>query len=169
MKWYYSEGESVLRIGFWIGMLLLLFLAGCSQSTAITISDENHQEIEKYLRDEVMDPNFGGKNFSAYEVLGSDQDKGEIYIWAFIQEYYEEGNGIEEGTGMSVPMVLKLDQSQNSFKVLSHTLPRDGNYYAEDIKDLFPKKAEKKIFDYPTVDIGKLIKEAEGEAKEKMN
>lgn len=116
-----------------------------------------------------MEPNFGGENISAFEILASNRKKGELYIWAYIQEYYKKGEGIEEGTGMSVPMVLKLDQSGKSFKVRSHTMPRDGSFYADDIKNLFPKLAEKKALNYPSGDINKLMKEAEDEAKEKMN
>jgi hypothetical protein len=164
-----DEEEHLMRVKFLMVLLLLLFLEGCSQASAITITDENHQEIENYLLHEVMNPTFGGENFTAYEVLGSDQEKGEIYIWAFIQEYYRKGSGIEEGTGMSVPMVVKLDQSGNSFKVGSHTLPRDGSLYADDLKDLFPKLAERKALDYPSRYITKLVEEAEDKANKKLN
>ncbi|WP_079504431.1 hypothetical protein [Mesobacillus jeotgali] len=144
------------------GMLLIL-LAGCTQSGSIPVTAEDQQEIEKYIRQEVMSANFGGEIFSAYEILGSDHEKSELYIWALIEEYYREGTNIEQGTGMSVPMVLKVDQTESPLKVLSHTEPRDGSFYAADIKDMFPYYAEKKALNYPTSHVDKLVKEIEAE------
>ncbi|MCM3666586.1 hypothetical protein M3204_19375 [Mesobacillus subterraneus] len=158
----------MLRLWSLGGMLLILLLAGCSQSGSIAVTEKDKQEIERYIRQEVMSPNFGGEIFSAYEILGSDENKGELYLWALIQEYYKEGTGIEQGTGMSVPMVLKIDQSKDSFEVISHTLPRDGSLYAEDIKNLFPYLAGRKALDHPDKVISELIEEAEAEAEQKL-
>jgi hypothetical protein len=158
----------MLRLWSLGGMLLILLLAGCSQSGSIAVTEKDKQEIERYIRKEVMSPNFGGEIFSAYEILGSDENKGELYLWALIQEYYKEGTGVEQGTGMSVPMVLKIDQSKDSFKVISHTLPRDGSLYAEEIKNLFPYLAGRKALDHPDKLISELIEEAEAEAEQKL-
>jgi hypothetical protein len=158
----------MLRLWSLGGMLLILLLAGCSQSGSIAVTEKDKQEIKRYIRQEVMSPNFGGEIFSAYEILESDENKGELYLWALIQEYYKEGTGIEQGTGMSVPMVLKIDQNKDSFKVISHTLPRDGSLYAEDIKNLFPYLAGRKALDHPDKLISELIEEAEAEAEQKL-
>jgi hypothetical protein len=146
------------------GLLLILVLAGYARSSgSISVTAENHQEIEKYIREEVMSPNFGGEIFSAHEILGSNEKKGELYIWALIEEYYKEDSKIEQGTGMSVPMVLKIDQTEDSLQVISHTLPRDGSDYANDLKDMFPYFAEIKALDYPSIYVDKLIKKIEAE------
>jgi hypothetical protein len=158
----------MLRIWSLGGLLLILLLAGCSQPGSISVTEKDKQEIERYIRQEVMSPNFGGEVFSAYEILDSDRKKGELYIWALIQEYYKEDTGIEQGTGMSVPMVLKIDESKDSLKVLSHTLPRDGSFYAEDIKSMFPYFAGRKALDHPDKVISELIEEAEAEAEQKL-
>lgn len=157
-----------MRLWSFGGMLLILLLAGCSQSGSITVSEKDKREIDKYIRQEVMSPNFGGEVFSAYEILDSDRKKGELYIWALIQEYYKEGTGIEQGTGMSVPMVLKIERTGDSLTVLSHTLPRDGSFYAEDIKDMFPYFAGRKAIDHPDKVVSELIEEAEAEAEKKL-
>lgn len=146
-------------------MFVFLLLAGCSNSA---VTEEDGQEIERYIRQEVMSPNFGGEIFSAYEILASNEEKGEIYLWALIEEYYKEGAEVEQGSGMSVPMVLKVDRSEGALKVISHTLPRDGSFYADDIKDMFPYFAELKALDYSSGPIKKLIKEVEAEAAEKL-
>jgi hypothetical protein len=144
---------------------VVLLLAGCSLNS--TVTEEDGQEIERYVRQEVMSPNFDGKIFSAHEILVTNEEKGEIYLWALIEEYYKEGTEVEQGSGMSVPMVLKVDHSGDSLKVISHTLPRDGSYYADDVKDMFPYFAELKALDYPSIHIKKLIKEVETEVAEK--
>ncbi|WP_226678590.1 hypothetical protein [Mesobacillus jeotgali] len=148
-------------------IIVFLLLAGCSLNS--TVTEEDEQEIEKYISQEVMSPNFGGEIFSAYEILATNEEKGEIYLWALIEEYYKEGEEVEQGSGMSVPMVLKIDRSEGASKVISHTLPRDGSFYADDIKEMFPYFAELKALDYPSNHIKKLIKEVESEVAEKLN
>lgn len=147
-------------------LVMLLLLAGCSNTA---VSEEEEQEIERYIRQELMSPNFGGEIFTAYEILASSEEKDEIYLWALIKEFYKEGDNVEEGSGMSVPIVLKVDRSEGAFKVTGHTLPRDGSFYADDIKDMFPYFAELKALDYPSYHIEKLNAEVESEAAEKLN
>lgn len=146
-------------------LVMILLLAGCSNRE---VSIEDGQEIERYIRQEVMSPNFGGEIFSAYEILASNEEKGEIYLWALIEEYYKEGAEVEQGSGMSVPMVLKVDRSEGALKVTGHSLPRDGSFYADDIKDMFPYFAELKALDYPSNHIKKMIEEVETEVAEKL-
>jgi hypothetical protein len=146
-------------------LIMILLLAGCSNSA---VTEEHGQEIERYIRQEVMNPNFGGELFSAHEILASNEKKGEIYLWALIEEYYKEGAEVEKGSAISVPMVLKVDRSEGSFKVISHTLPRDGSFYADDLKDMFPYFAETKALDYSSGPINKLIEEVEAEVAEKF-
>ncbi|RSD22545.1 hypothetical protein [Mesobacillus subterraneus] len=153
---------------FFLVIVVVLLLAGCSIPASIALTEEDGHEIERYIRQEVMSPNFGGEVFSAHEILATSKDKGEIYLWALIEEYYKDGAAVEQGSGMSVPMVLKVDQSGDSLKVVSHTLPRDGSLYADDIKDMFPYFAGQKALDYPSNHIKKLIKEIEAEVAEKM-
>lgn len=156
---------SEMKRSFILGMIGLLLLTGCSNSA---VTEEDRMEIERYISQEVMDPNFGGEVFNAYEILATNGEKGEIYLWALIEEYYKEGAEVEQGSGMSVPMVLKVDRSEGAFKVISHTLPRDGSFYADDIKEMFPYFAEIKALDYPSIHIKKLIEEVETEVAEKL-
>lgn len=158
----------MLRVWSLGGMLLILLLVGYSQSGSISVTEKDRQEIDKYIRQEVMAPSFEGEVFSAYEILDSDKKKNEIYIWAVILEYYKEDTELEQGTGMSVPMVLKIDQSKDSLKVVSHTLPRDGSFYAEDIKSMFPFFAGMKAIDHPDSLVRELIEKAEAEAEQKL-
>ncbi|WNF38379.1 hypothetical protein RJD24_08145 [Bacillaceae bacterium IKA-2] len=135
-----------------------------SENNAISVIEE--QVVENYLTEEVMNSNFGGEIFVAYEILETNKNKGEIYLWALIEKYYKKGKNTEMGSGMSVPIVLSVSEHNDSLEILSHSLPRDGSYYSEDIKELFPKKIQDKILGYSSNHIGDLIEELENKVKE---
>ena len=103
--------------------------------------------------------------FTTYEILGTDLNAAEVYLWALIEEYYQEGGNLEQGTGMSVPMVLHAEKNTQSFKILKHTLPGDGSNYIDDIKTMFPSKLHNKIVDYDVNHISKLIEEMEDQVQ----
>lgn len=153
------------KTGFIIGAVVVLVVVLGYQNliaeNSFSLSNGDQQVINRYLNEQVMDPNFGGEVFSVYEVLQSNHETGEIYIWAFIQEYYESDTGLESGTGMSVPMVLYVEQNEESLEIKSHTLPRDGSYYPEDIKTLFPRRIRSEIHDYPSKHMDGLVDEME--------
>lgn len=128
---------------------------------------ENDDTILAYLDKNLIKPHFGGKVFSAYKILGNDSDQ--IHVWAYIMEFYKDGtnNSIEEGTGMSGPMVLRVNQSGNNVVVVNHTMPRDGAFYTGDIKKLFPQDVQEMIFSiHDTQIVEELSSQAEKRAKE---
>jgi len=101
--------------------------------------------ITTYLDENLVAPNFGGKVFTAYEILGAKAE--EIYVWAYAQEFYKENNALEKGTGLSCPVVLTVDsQDEKEVNIIDHKVPRDGSFYSQDIKTLFPKKVQDAIF-----------------------
>lgn len=154
-----------IKPGLIIGAVLILMLTIWYQNLVVrsdfSLSNGDKQEISQYLNEEVMDPNLNGQVYSVYEVLQSNQDIGEVYIWAYIQEYYESDALLESGTGMSLPMVLHVERVGDSLEVKSHVLPRDGSYYSEDIKTLFPRRIQNKIHDYPSKNMENLVVEIE--------
>ncbi|MBB6452642.1 hypothetical protein HNQ94_001088 [Salirhabdus euzebyi] len=140
-----------------IFLFLCLLLMGCTvQAENLSLSESDRHIMETYLTNDVMKPNFGGNVYSAYEILDSNKEKGEVYLWALIEEYYVEGEKVDLGSGMSVPMVLHVKIDQGTLQILDHTLPQDGSYYTEDVKKLFPKNTHNKIFNYSIKHITKL-------------
>lgn len=158
------------KIGILFALLLVL-IAGYQGvrysilSAKVSISHNDKKAIENYLNKELSKPSFGGKNFSAFEVLGKDKVSGDIYIWAIIQEYYKENNNIEQGTGILVPLVLEVTQKEGSLKIINHKYPRDGSYYVDDIKNIFPISISYKVLNYPQNHTDKLINEIENKLK----
>jgi hypothetical protein len=99
--------------------------------------------INDYLSQKVADKGFGGKAYCVYEVLDVEKSGiGEsLYLWAVCQEYDRKGQKLEEGTGGSFPVALKIRQADDKVEVLSHQKPRDASYYGSDLKAMFSQKA----------------------------
>lgn len=64
----------------------------------------------------------------------------EVYVWAFCAAN-QPGADI---TAISVPAVLRLAADGDS---ITARIPRDGTYYSEDIRGLFPAGLQQRVFD----------------------
>ncbi|MFN3367652.1 MAG: hypothetical protein ACK411_14780 [Exiguobacterium mexicanum] len=127
--YYVATGESFVSI---------------SQSVSV-----DHNEIERYLTTEVMEPNFDGGVWTTYKILDTNTTKSEVYVWALIQEYVREGDRFEQGSGMSAPLVLYIDSDDESFTIQGHRLPGDGSSYPTDLWTLFPVHVQLAISPHP--------------------
>ena len=165
-------GELFRKLMFIMTSIFILFaLIGCQERIVhekIPITKEGEKVIETYLNDKVMRSNFGGPIFSEFEILDTDKTSGKIYIWALIEQCFKDGTEIAVGSGMSVPLVLKVKHEQNSFTITSHSIPRDGADYTNDVKKMFPENIHDKIFEYPSKHIDQLQKQLKIKAKEKL-
>ena len=134
-----------MRIVITLLTILALMLSGCSGSLTLEETEEV-AVITEYLDNEIISPNFGGKIFSSHHLLGTGTD--EIYLWAIIQEYYLDGQNLVLGTGLSAPHVLQIKSDE--FKITGHLVARDGSYYGEDIRGIFPQSLHNIIFSFPS-------------------
>lgn len=141
VSYYTATGESLISM---------------SQSVSV-----DHNEMERYLTTEVMEPNFGGDVRTTYKILDTNTTKHEVYVWALIQEYVQEGDHFEQGTGMSVPLVLYIDNEDKTFTIKGHRLPRDGSYYPTDLRTMFPVHVQLAISPHPDGVVTKLHKQME--------
>ncbi|TCI53032.1 hypothetical protein EVJ24_10935 [Exiguobacterium sp. SH1S21] len=114
---------------------------------------------------EVMEPNFGGDVWTTFKILDTNTPKNEVYVWALIQEYVQEGNRFDQGSGMSVPLVLYLDDKDESFTIQGHRLPRDGSYYPTDLWTLFLVHVQVSISPYPDG----LVKKLHAQMEQKLS
>lgn len=88
-------------------------------------------------------------------------------MWALVEEYYKKGESIDIGSGMSVPVVLSVSvHNDDSMEIITHSIPSDGSYYLNDIKEMFPKKIQKKILGFSSYQIGELMKKMENKVEE---
>jgi hypothetical protein len=90
--------------------------------------------IVKYLEQSLTQPVMGGKVFCAYEKIGASERGGITYIDYSCEEFYVSGGKIYRGSGQAGPG--KIIVADNG--TMSHWIPRDGDYYARDIREFFP-------------------------------
>ena len=50
-----------------------------------------------------------------------------------------ENNEIKQDSGSSIPYKFVVELVSNEYKVTDSRIPRDGSYYAEDMKNIFPR------------------------------
>ena len=92
-------------------------------------------------------------NFIAihHKVLDVDKSINEttVYMWVLYHEYSEENGEIKLESGAHIPTVItaKRTGSHGHYELVEYWEPRDGSYYAEDIKEKFPWHLHGKALD----------------------
>ena len=74
--------------------------------------------------------------------LLEEKDKNkhyEIYAWVLEEKNYLENNEIKEDSSSSIPYKFVVKKVEDNFIVVDSRIPRDGSYYADDMKNIFPK------------------------------
>lgn len=61
-----------------------------------------------------------------------------VYAWVLEEKYYLENNEIKQDSSSSIPYMFVVEHTNDEYKVIDSRIPRDGTYYAEDIKNIFP-------------------------------
>lgn len=61
-----------------------------------------------------------------------------IYAWVVSEKYYLENDEIKQDTGSSIPYKFVVKYVNGEFVVTDSRIPRDGSYYTDDIKNIFP-------------------------------
>jgi len=163
-------------------ILVIFILAGCQKSALAKTEAEdilNIVEMQNYLAKEIGETSFGGVAFCAYDVLQAERDAQNIniYLWVVCQEYYQNDQGLERGTGVSLPVAVYLGNENETYSILDHRASEGfGEELAQEYKDIFPRSVRKKM-ENNTVEeineynlrIGKLNKINEENAQEYFN
>jgi hypothetical protein len=134
---------SLLWCAFILSILLLVACQSNEQNAANNFGIiEQVENIGAYLAANVGVSASGGEVFCAYEPLDAEQgEDGRIFIWAMCYEYYLEEDTLMPGTGISVPVVLQIEQTDDRYQIVGHLLPRDGTFFGPDVQASFPKSA----------------------------
>ena len=75
----------------------------------------------------------------AHPVTGNDLRTMHYYLVVLYQEYLFTEDGIVDEGGARIPTVITLEENADgSWSVLNYWEPRDGSYYVEDIRTVFP-------------------------------
>ena len=140
---------------WWLSFIVVILLVGCGSDNHDDISTTDSEyilqveNIEDYLDTTIGISAFGGEVFCAYEPLKTEQGfEGTIYIWALCLEYYLEQGSLMTGSGISLPVALRIQGKNGQYEVVGHLVPRDGTYYGPDVRSIFPPSIWSQIYDY---------------------
>lgn len=61
-----------------------------------------------------------------------------IYAWVLEEKYYLENNEIKQEGGSSIPYKFVIENIDGKYVVTDSRMPRDGSYYVDDMKNIFP-------------------------------
>ena len=78
------------------------------------------------------------ETLSGTPLVGSNTHKITYYGWALYEEYRVTDNGLETVSGSHVPVALSFDLDERGYTLTEYWEPRDGSYYAQDIREKFP-------------------------------
>lgn len=97
--------------------------------------------ITKYVIDHMPIGEGNSKSFANIAVFSAEEKQnGDYYVYTWVLEsvYSYEGGMLSAGSGSSYPCRFELIRENDGFRIVNADIPRDGNYYLEDIKKLFP-------------------------------
>ena len=147
---------------------------GYQYTPAINLQeDEIYLAIKNYLVEKGdSDPKHHDeeKTFVSMRVyLLEEKERDSLYYisaWVMDGKYYLENDELKKDSGSSMPYKFKVEKVNDNFVVTDSRYPRDGSYYAEDMKNMFDKYVRsdmEKIHTDGT--IGMLDMEVEEQAK----
>ena len=62
-----------------------------------------------------------------------------IYAWILQEKYYLESNEIKQNSSSSIPYKFVIEKKDDKYNVVDSRIPRDGSYYEDDLKNIFPR------------------------------
>jgi len=94
------------------------------------------------------------KTFASMRVyLIEEKEQNELYnmyVWVLEEQYYLENNEIKEDSGSSIPHKFVVENIEGKFTVTDVIIPRDGSFYADDMKSIFPSSVRDDMEDIHT-------------------
>ena len=94
------------------------------------------------------------ENATNYDVLRITKGKGKttVYAWVYYAEYSFDGTDVKMESASHIPTAVTFDTSaddsdSSTYDVIEYWIPRDGSYYAKDIREKFPMLLWGKAFD----------------------
>ena len=118
------------------------------------------EEIETAIMNYIIEKgdnekhNENAKAFASMRVyLTHEKEKDkyyDIYAWVLEEKYYLENNEIKQDGGSSIPYKFIVENIDGKFTVTDLVIPRDGSYYADDMKSIFPNSVREDMEDIHT-------------------
>ncbi len=140
---------------FWIIVVGIIASAAVAVCFLTNPKTSLNAELSVFIDGQIMEHHSSNTegHFSAidYKVLGVDNSLNEtsVYMWVLYHEYSYENGEIKLEAGAHIPTVItaKREGSHGHYKLVEYWEPRDGSYYAKDIKEKFPWYLHSKALD----------------------
>ena len=110
--------------------------------------DLNEEEIEKAIMTYIIEKgdnekhNKNAKTFASMRIYLIEEKERDtlynIYAWVLEEKYYLENNKIKPDSGSSIPYKFVVEKIEGKFTVTDSRIPRDGSYYSDDMRNIFP-------------------------------
>ena len=140
---------------FWIVIISLLLVIILAVGFLTNPKKELYDPLSVFIDCQIADHHqgkyFPEATYSAidYEILDTDKkaNKTTVYMWVLYQEYTFENGQINEAGGAHIPTVITAEKVDSNYRLIEYWEPRDGSYYANDIKEKFPWHIQRKALD----------------------
>ena len=138
---YKKPAFGVIVIGVFIGGILAIWFL---IHPVTTLGDELSVFIDGQICEHHYSPGHTEQNFIAvhHKTLGVKRNlrTTTVYLWVLYMEYSYENGAIKEEAGAHTPTVITVKQTgeHGHYELVEYWTPRDGSYYADDIRDKFP-------------------------------
>jgi hypothetical protein len=133
----------------------------------LTTNNFGNDQIEKAITNYLLtEKHFswktkeGSHSFCSIDNLKTDKELFPLYVWAYCGEYTIENDKLKTLSGISGPAKIDYPNELSYYnpRNFSYEAPGDGTNYSKDIKRIFPKDVQEKIFEH---DVERLILKAE--------
>jgi cbb3-type cytochrome oxidase subunit 3 len=105
----------------------------------------------------------GSQSFCVIENLYPEKEIFPLYIWALCEEFKIENNELKTLSGSSGPVKIDYPNEMSFYDInkFSYEVPGDGAGYYKDIKRIFPKEAQERMFNIQITNIRDLTERIE--------
>ena len=124
--------------------------------------------ITTYLPGHILQAEFGGEVFCAYEMYGWEQTSSDAtaWLWVHCEEYYLTDGELRTGSGLSSPISVHAAESDSGWTMVGHDEPELGDLYLDSVREMFPPTyADRALEGRPSRD---LSADAEHAARSKL-
>lgn len=131
---------------FWIIVVAVVACIALSVGFLTNPATKLDTNMASFIEEQIIEYHHGGYKSGEFyctdfKVLGTNKDKENttVYMWVLYSEYDKVNGKIEDVSGAHIPTVITVKKTDSSqYELVEYWEPRDGSYYAEDIKDKFP-------------------------------
>ena len=88
------------------------------------------------------------KSFASLKILLIEEKSDDliyVYAWVLQEKYYLENNEVQKNNSLSIPYKFMIRKVNDNYDVIDSRIPRDGSYYEDDMKNIFPSSVRNDI------------------------